>query len=143
MAYTNPSTSDFKAYFTRDFPYGLDDTTVQNADITKALSQAAFNFNESLYGSQSDYTMAFLYLTAHYLVIDLRASSQGIAGKFSWLESSKGVGSVSQSFSIPNSISEDPSYAMYCTTNYGAKFLSLLLPSLKGQIFTVLGGTKP
>jgi len=141
MAFTNPTVSDFKAYFSRDFPYGLDNTTVMDADITKALGQAVFNFNEGLYGTQEDYSLAFLYLTAHYLVIDLRASSQGIAGKFSWLEQSKGVGSVSTSYGIPQSIMEDPVFSMYSTTNYGAKFLSLLLPSLKGQIFTVLGGT--
>lgn len=144
MAYTNPTVADFKAYFYRDFPYGTDlDTTVTDADITKAFGQTDFNINQDLFSSQAQYTTAYLLLAAHYLVVDLRMSSQGLSGQFSFMEQSKSVGSVSQSFAIPQRIQDDPYMAMLLTTNYGAKYISLLLPQLCGQIYTVLGSTRP
>ena len=141
MAYTVPTASDFKAHFTRDFPYGSTDTTVMDSDITKAIAEAAVNFNESLWESQAVFTMAYLYLTAHYLVTDLRASSQGIAGSYSWLTGSKSVGSVSEGFSIPQKILDNPHLAMLSKTNYGSKFLSLALPRLVGNVVHVHGRT--
>lgn len=142
MAYTVPTASDFKAHFTRDFPYGSTDTTVMDSDITKAIAEAAVNFNESLWESQAVFTLAYLYLTAHYLVTDLRASSQGIAGSYSWLTGSKSVGSVSEGFSIPQKILDNPHLAMLSKTNYGAKFLSLALPRLVGNVVHVAGETQ-
>lgn len=142
MAYDYPSVADFKAYFQRDFPYGTDPaTSVLDIDITKAMSEANFNFNSSFYATQENFNIGFLYLTAHYLVTDLRASSQGISGQFTWLESSKSVGSVSQSFSIPQRIMDDPNFAWLMKTNYGAKYLMLLLPQMVGNMFSVCGRT--
>src|SRR5690606_38879219 len=101
MAFTWPSVSDFKAYFTRDFPYGEDPSTaIVDADITKAIGEAKFNVNETLFATQEQFTIGCMYAIAHYLVMDLRASSQGINGQFTWLENSKSVGAVSQAFSI-------------------------------------------
>lgn len=141
MAYTVPTVSDFKNYFSRDFPYGSSNDTVKNTDIQRAMGEAAFSFNEGLFTSQANYDIGFLLLTAHYLVMDLRASSQGIAGQYSWLENSKSVGSVSQSFAIPQRVLDNPEFSMLSKTNYGAKFLALLLPQLVGQVFTVCGRT--
>lgn len=143
MAFTNPTVADFKAYFFRDFPYGATSDTVMDADITKALDQALFNFNPGLFADQAQYSMGVLYLAAHYLVIDLRASSQGITGSYSWLESSKSVGSVSESFVIPQRILDNPYWAMLSQTPYGAKFLSLILPRLLGNIMVLPGRTQP
>lgn len=144
MAYTNPSTSDFKAYFTRDFPYGTDpNTSVLDSDITKAFGQVAFNINQALFSGQDQYNVGYLLLSAHYLVIDLRMSSQGINGQYSFLEQSKSVGSVSQSFAIPQRILDNPYFSMLTKTNYGAKYLELLIPQLVGQVFNVIGSTRP
>lgn len=138
-----PTIADFKTNFSRDFPYGTTNSTVKDFDITKALNEAGFNINESLFGTQDSYSMAYLYLAAHYLVMDLRASSQGISGAFGWLESGKSVGSVSQSFSIPQKILDNPVFAYYSKTNYGAKYLSLVLPRLVAPISIAAGGTLP
>lgn len=143
MAYTNPSVTDFKTYFFRDFPYGSTMSTVQDQDITNALADASYNLNSGLFGSQAKYTAGYLLLAAHYLVTNLRASSQGVAGNYSWLEASKSVGSVSQAFSIPERILANPEFAMLSKTSYGAKYLLMVLPLLSGQIFTVCGGTQP
>lgn len=144
MAYLNPTITDFKEYFTRDFPYGTDpETSVLDSDIGKAYGQVNFAINPALFSNQTDYTLGYLWLAAHWLVTDLRASSQGISGKYNWLESSKSVGSVSQGFTIPQRILDNPLFAMYSGTSYGAKYLQLLLPGLTGQVFIAPGRTLP
>lgn len=144
MAFNNPTTDEFKAYFFRDFPYGSDiNTSVTDQDIMNALSDADVNINQGLFMGQAAYTTAFLLLSAHYMVLSLRASSQGIAGQYNFLQGSKGVGSVSESFNIPQRILDNPEFSMLCKTNYGAKYLGFILPLLSGQIFTVCGGTQP
>lgn len=144
MTYQNPSVADFQAYFNRDFPYGIDpETTVLDSDIAKAFQLTNVNFNPCFWANQGSYTVGYLLLSAHYLVSDLRASSQGINGQFSFLEQSKSVGSVSQSFAIPPRVLDNPDWSMLMKTNYGAQYLQLILPQLCGQIFTICGDTLP
>lgn len=144
MAYQNPSVQDFKDYFFRDFPYGTDiNENVLDQDIAKAFGQTNININQGLFADQGSYTIAYLLLAAHYLVIDLRMSSQGINGQYSFLEQSKTVGSVSQAFAIPQRVLDDPYWAMLAKTNYGAKFLQLVLPQMAGQVFIAPGSTRP
>jgi hypothetical protein len=142
-AYNQPTVAEFKAYFNRDFPYGSTPQSVMDSDITKAQGEALFNFNSDLFSSQDNYSICFNLLTAHFLVMDLRQSSQGIAGQFSWNATSKSVGSVSESIQIPDRIMQNPEFAYLTKTNYGTKYLMLLLPMLSGQVFTVEGSTRP
>lgn len=144
--FTIPAVSDFKIQFYRDFPYGGtngDLTTVQDQDITRAIENASINFNQDLFSDQVSFNNGFLLLTAHFLVMNLRASSQGMNGKFPWLQQSKGVGSVSESFAIPQRILDNPEFAMLAETNYGAQFLMLTIAQLSGQVFVVRGATLP
>lgn len=144
MAYLNPTIDDFKSYFTRDFPFGTDpETSILDSDIGKAYGQVNFCINPGLFSDQSNYNIGYFWLAAHWLVIDLRASSQGIAGRYNWLETSKSVGSVSSGFAIPQRILDNPSFAMYSQTQYGAKYLQLVLPKLAGQMFITYGRTLP
>jgi hypothetical protein len=144
VAFNNPTIDDFKAYFTRDFPYGTDpSTSVLDADIGKAFGQTNVNINQGLFANQESYNIGYLLLSAHWLVIDLRMASQGINGQFSFLEQSKSVGSVSQAFAIPQRVLDDPYIAMLCKTNYGAKYVQLLLPQLCGQVYIAYGSTRP
>lgn len=144
MSYVFPSVLTFKDYFFRDFPYGEDPaTSVLDADINKAYGQANVNINQNLFSSQADFTIGYLLLAAHFLVVDLRMSSQGISGTYAWVATSKSVGSVSESFQVPQRILDNPEFAMLAQTNYGAKYLQLLLPRLTGQVFSVLGSTRP
>jgi len=142
MAFTVPSVADFKAYFVRDFPYGITPSTVNDSDITNAIAEAGVNFNEGLFGSQANFTLCYLLLSAHMMVMSLRGSSQGIAGQYSWLQASKSVGSVAESFSIPQKILDNPYFAMLCKTSYGARYLSLMLPKMVGQTFIAYGETQ-
>ena len=140
--YTQPTVASFQAYFNRDFPYGNSDlTTVQDADINKAISMMENSINPRLFSNQNIYTQGALLLSAHYLVQNLRASSQGIAGKFEWLNTGKGVGAVNSQFQIPDRLLENPELAMLSSTYYGVQFLYIVLPLLTGQMFAVQGAT--
>lgn len=137
-----PTEAQFKAQFARDFPYGVTSEFVMDSDITNALRQAYFVVNQGLFDTENDFQFAYLYLAAHYLVMNLKASSQGLGGAYSWLESSKSVGSVSQSFAIPEAIMKNPAFAMISKTNYGAYYLSLILPLAVGQVGLAEGTTQ-
>lgn len=146
MAYTNPTIADFQAFFNRDFPYQptgspTDLSFVQDTDIAKALVQQELTVNPLLFPNQNVFTQGTLLLSAHYLVQNLRAASQGIAGKFEWITNSKSIDKVSAGFSIPDRILENPEFAYLADTRYGTQFLMLVLPLLTGQMFTVAGTT--
>lgn len=144
MAYNNPSVSDFQAQFFRDFPYGTDiNTTVVAQDIANAFQQTNMNINPNCWGDQSSYTLAYLYLSAHYLVLNIRASSQGLNGQWNWAQNNKAVGAVSEGFEIPERLKNNPDFMAYYKTNYGAQYMNWLWPQLSGQIFTVCGTTSP
>jgi len=140
--YLDPTIDQFKQYFNRDFPYSNADlTTVQDADINKALAQQQNTINSCLFANQNIYTQGALLLAAHYLVLNLRASSQGIAGKWDWQTVSKGAAAITSSFAVPPRILENPEFSILCSTTYGTQFLFLILPVLTGQMFSVAGGT--
>lgn len=144
MAYTNPTVTDFKSYFDRDFPFGQTIEQVRDVDVQRAIDAVTDdNFNPSLFGSQASYTLGYLLLAAHLMVMSLRASSQGIAGQFSWLVASKNVGNVAESFNIPTRILENPNLAILSKTTYGARYLFQILPFLTGNAKSICGGTHP
>lgn len=141
--YVNPTVTDFQDYFVRDFTYGSTPETVMDQDIINAESDASEFINYCLFTNQSNYSAGFLQLSAHFLVLNLRAGSQGLQGQWPWMQTSKSVGNVSEGFTIPQRILDNPEYAMLTKTYYGSKFLFMILPQLSGQIFTVYGRTNP
>jgi len=142
--FTNPSVADFKSQFVRDFKYGTDPTTdILDSDITYGFVMTNININQELFSDQGSYTLGYNLMSAHFLVMNLRSSSQGFNGQYNFLQNSKGVGSVNESFSIPDRIMANPYWAMLTKTNYGAMFLQLVLPNLCGQLFSVAGTTLP
>lgn len=137
MAFNNPVIADFKAQFTRDFPYSTDPALgVMDADIGAAFNLVNININQNLYPNQQAYTVAYNYLAAHYLVLNLRASSQGINGQYNWIQNTKAVQGVSEGFSIPQRILDNPELSQFAKTNYGSMWLNLVLPQLSGQMWT-------
>lgn len=144
MAFDNPSVAQFKSQFARDFPYGTDpNVAVLDSDITYAFILVNVNINQALFADQGSYSVGYNLLAAHYLVMNLRASSQGINGQFNFLQQSKSVGAVSEAFGIPDRIMANPDWAMLCKTNYGAMFIQLVLPQLAGQVYNAYGTTLP
>lgn len=141
--FSNPSVQDFKDFFVRDFPYGTDpNVSILDSDITKCFTFTNVNMSQALFADQGSYNVGYLLLSAHYLVTNIRASSQGLNGQYNFLQASKGAGGVNEAFSIPQRILDNPDWAMLTKTNYGAQFIQLVLPQLSGQIFNVIGTTR-
>lgn len=116
---------------------------ILDQDITNAFSEAQALFNEGLWPDNQTITLAYLYLTAHYLVNDLRAASQSLNSTGSFPVTSRTVGSMSESYLVPDMYKDYPQLAFLTTTSYGMKYLSMLLPNLVGNIVAVDGGTSP
>ena len=143
---------DFKDLFVRDFDYSIasGQTTsiydcqkeyVMDSDITRAFSEAKMNFNPSIWPSDEALLIAYLYLTAHYMVGDLQAAEQGIGSSGNFPVSSRGVGPISESYAIPEWMMRDPNIAYFATTRYGQKYLSLVKPLLIGNAVVYEGAT--
>lgn len=153
MSYIKPDVAEFKSHFSRDFVYAPQPVPpeteqdpklgVTDNDILKAMLEAEVASNLDLANDQATYTLFYLYATAHYLVMDLRAAMSGLSGSFNWTTQSKSVGSVSESYAIPERVQNDPLLSLWFKTPYGAKFMSLMLPYLSAPIFSVRGRTKP
>lgn len=143
MAFNNPAVSDFKAQFFRDFPYGTDmNVSVLDQDIANAFQQTNVSINPNLWSDQGSYTLGYLLLSAHFMVLSLRASSQGLNGQYNWMQNNKSVAGVSEGFEIPQRIKDNPDFMAYYKTNYGAQYMNLVLPQLAAQIFSVRGTTR-
>lgn len=143
MAWTAATVANFKAQFVRDFPYGTDpNVAVLDQDITNAFNMVDININQALWPTQTAYTIAYCLLAAHFMVLNLRASSQGLNGQFNWAQNSKSVGAVSEAFTIPQRLIDNPDFMAYSKTNYGAQYLNMLWPLLSGQMFIVHGSTR-
>lgn len=146
MSYTPPTVADFKSRFDRDFAYSAaesDLTKVRVKDINTAFVQAAANFNEALFASQATYAESFLLLSAHFLVVNITASSQGLGGASQWTTQSKGAGNLQESFAIPPRIMRSPFLSQLSKTTYGMTYLQIILPLLSGNVGIVAGCTTP
>jgi hypothetical protein len=142
--YTAPTIAQFKQQFIRDFPYGTDpNVSVLDGDIINAFNLVDITINQAMWDNQTSYQIAYGYLGAHFLVLNLRASSQGLNGQWNFAQNSKSVGSVSESFTIPQRVIDNPDFMAYMKTNYGAQYLNLVWPQLCGQMFSVYGRTHP
>lgn len=119
------------------------DNYVQDEDITKAFAEAKLAFNQSFFGDDDTIKMVFLYLAAVYLVNDLRAAQAGVSGRPAFAVTSRQVGNVSESYGVPDAYLDDPLLAFYTNSAYGLKYLSLVMPYLRGNIGVVCGATLP
>lgn len=114
---------------------------VLDNDIERAFIEAQINFNQSLFSSDAQIKLSYLYLTAHYLVMDLRNSKAGVSSTGEWNVSGRSVGSVSESYSLPAKLSDNMVLNYYTKSGYGQKYLSLIVPRLLGGVYSVGGGT--
>ena len=133
MSYTVPTIAQFKTRFARDFAFGTTQDVVMDVDITNAILDAGTNINESIFKDEAEYQLAYLYLAAHHLVVNLKAAMNGINGSFSWLVNSNTVGPVSTQYDIPEWVKNDKFLGYITTTEYGAKYCSIVAPRLIGN----------
>lgn len=117
------------------------DNYIQDSDIMRAFKEAKVNFNAGLFGDDDIVKMVFLYLAAHYLVIDLNNAMNPLAMGFMGFTQSKSVGSVSQSFALPDFVTRNAALSQYMQTGYGAKYVSLIYPYLVGNVLFFKGKT--
>lgn len=120
-----------------------DITKVTNQDILYAQGMTPANINMALFPNQGTYQTAFNLLSAHYLVTNLLASSQGVKSQYDWLTQQRTVGNVNASFAIPERIKKSPFFSTLTSTRYGAQYLSLIAPLLHGNMVIACGATTP
>lgn len=111
----------------------------QDSDILNAVAEASVNFNEGLFPDATTAKLVFLYLVAYYLTIDFQNAMAAMGG--GGIVQSKSVGSVSESYAIPQWMLNNPSFSMYSQNGYGRKYLSLIRPYLLGNIILSQGRT--
>lgn len=120
-----------------------DTAKVIDLEITNAQRMASFNFNAGLFGDQASYSQLFNLLTAHFLVTSVKASNQGLASQYDWLTQQRTVGSVNASFAIPKWVKDSPFLSTLSQTQYGAQYLGLITPLIRGHVAVVCGATTP
>ena len=101
---------------------------ITDEDIAKAMTQALPNANERFGETCVEKKNIYLHLVAFYLVFDLKNSSTGINSSYLGTLASKSVGDVSESYNIPNWLTQSPLYSIYSQNGYGLKYLSLIAP---------------
>lgn len=109
----------------------------RDEDIWEAYGEAKINFNESLFGDEESALRVFLFLAAHYLTVDF---NNALGLNQIGIPTSKSVGSVSEGYTIPPYIQNNPALSMYCTTGYGVKYATLIYPYLIGNVMLFKGG---
>lgn len=140
---------DFKEYFHREnFPYLPDnfdgDPTdyITDCDIERAIGEMEVMLPARIFEEKA-LKLAELYLTAHCLIGDIRRAGNGLASTFAFPVQSRSVGSVSESYGIPQTFLNNPNYSYYLTTDYGLKYLAMFYPRSRGNIGIAGGWTTP
>lgn len=116
---------------------------VTDDDISGAIFDASFNVSQALFDSQAAWSRAYLFLAAHELVEKLLMAGEGLASQYNWLTQSKTVGSVNESFLIPDKIMKDPMLAAMSKTRYGAAYVAIISPLLVAGMFSTHRRTQP
>jgi hypothetical protein len=144
MAFVNPQVADFKGFFVRDFVYSTDiNLGITDTDIAVSFTKVNPFINPEFFGDQTSYSTAYLLLAAHFMVLSIRRSSQGLNSQAGFILSGKGVGPVNSTFAIPQRILDNPELANLCKTGYGEEYIMGILPQLTGALFAAPRMTLP
>lgn len=117
------------------------DNYIQDGDIERAFTEAKINFKTSFWENDETAEMVFYYLAAHYLIIDITNRQNPFLMGYKGMTQSKSVGSVSESYAIPQWMLNNQILGTYAQTGYGRKYLSLIQPYLIGNIILTPGRT--
>jgi len=108
-----------------------------DSDITNGIKEAEMFFNKGLFSDEEleQRKIAFLNLTAHQVLMEVQTHSVS-------LTSSTSVGSVSESYTIPEWALKNPAYSGLSKSKYGVKYLQLIESRrLVKTVGLVYGGT--
>lgn len=114
---------------------------VLDADITRAMGEAAFKYNQRLFTPEKG-KMIFLYLTMFFLVYDRQMAANGANGN-----SAAGpvihrtVGKMSVTYMQSTLYKSNPSYEFLSSNEYGKKAFALMSPYLRGGVRIMHGGS--
>lgn len=111
---------------------------VCDTDINNAKAEAEEVANEDILTE-----LSFMYLVAFYLCYDLDLALSGASGQNAFAVSSKKVGSVSETYTVPKWIEDDPYLSFYARNGFGMKYLSLIRGKIIGNVSVVAGTTTP
>ena len=128
----NITIDNFKTFFARDFTFGSLITNVIDSDVDRAIMEMQVAINIGLIPDKS-LNIAAMYLTAHFLTVNIRTGYQGIQSIGDNLISSNSQG-VSESYKIPERFTKSAIVNYYTKTNYGLKYLSIVLPYAIGNV---------
>lgn len=148
-----PSVADFKALFTRDFLYGSGGSTISDGDIQRAINQAGITFNPGLWdgvtplGSTTELSVVYLYVSAHYMVLNIQAAGglsavnrgRGVKSQGGGWTQSKGAGPLNVAYAISDRLRDDPILSPFMRTDYGQQYLMFLEPRIVGNVAIVSG----
>jgi len=141
-----PATAaDFQARFPREFIYGADITTVMDADVNNALTQAGMMFNPRIWCGATEQKEAFLLCAAHFLELNIRAAGGlgmlgvSVQSTGDGVIVSKSIGPVSINYAIPEGVRESPILSPFMKTNHGQLYLALAAPRLVGNVMLLSG----
>lgn len=143
-----PSIAEFQAQFVREFVYGTGYNSVQDADITRAITDSLPFFNQSLFPDQQTILTAFLYLAAHTLVMNIQGAGglsarpfgRGVRNVGEGVQVSKGVGPTNTSYQVPpERIAQNPMFLYLFRTDFGQRYMMIMEPYTVGSAFVVCG----
>ena len=145
---TPPATlADFKKRFARDFKFGKGNDTVTDADIKNAMQDSMIVFNPILF-SDSEGWQGFLYLSAHYVRINIEAAGGlqpeveglGIENQAEQVLSGASTQGVNKNYvEPPDFVKRTPLFQQLWLTTYGQKYVAMVQPKLVGNVGIVAG----
>lgn len=120
----------------------VSDECVSTPDIERAICDAERSFNANCLDAKSR-KVAMLYLTAHFLILNLKLGSEGVSSQGGYGEASQSVGSVSVSYNAaPDYVKNNPFVNSLMKTGYGQRYFEMAYNCmLKSRIFIVKGRT--
>lgn len=119
------------------------DNYIIDQDITSVIEQTEIIIPDNIEIPDNVYTLLQYYLAAHLLVDSIRTSNAGLTSQLTGITTGKSIGSVSQQYGIPQQLLNSELYSFYITSQYGLKYLVLIMPYLNGNISCVKGATTP
>lgn len=150
-----PLVADFTAQFPREFVYGTGLDSVTDNDIQRALNEAGIMFNQDLWdsttliGASSEGGIAYMYLAAHLMVINIQqmagglsavARGKGVRNSPQGVPVASGVGQANVTYQVPPPrVAENAILMDFFRTTFGQRYLAMIEPRLIGNVAIVSG----
>lgn len=143
-----PTVAEFKAYFVREFQYDKGLNFVTDDDIQRAISESFQLYNQSLIDDAGSQNVAYLYVIAHVLVVNIQ-NAGGLAAKplglgvrnvADGVMVSKGIGPANVTYQVPpDRISRSPTLLYFFQTSFGQRYIQMIANQLNGQMLIACG----